>query len=299
MIPEARLRLPDGQVVAAGPGALIGRLYAADVRIDDGRVSEVHAYVSLRGQSLVLLALRGRVRVDGRDVPRLELRAGQRVELAQDVGLDVIEVTVPDHVLAIELAGGARQILLGVTSVMTAPTPHVVAGYVPGAAALVWSDGLAWRIRISGQRGRPLRAGATFSIDGAEPRAVAVPGRGADVIETVPRSSPDRLRIISLFDSVQVWRDGAAAPCLLTGMPARLLAELLALGGPVRWEELAQELWREEADPTTLRHRLDITLMKARRLLGAAGVRRDLVTSHRNGRIELLLYPGDIADDRG
>jgi hypothetical protein len=66
----------------------------------------------------------------------------------------------------------------------------------------------------------------------------------------------------------------------------------------VRWEVLAQNLWSDDADAATLRHRLDITLLKTRRSLVAAGLRRDLVTSHRNGWLELLLYPGDVADDR-
>lgn len=137
-----------------------------------------------------------------------------------------------------------------------------------------------------------------LTVDGVAFRAVAVAGAGAAMVETVPRVGGDRLRIVSLFDSVQVWREGAAAPCLLTGRPARLVAELLALGGPVRWEALAQDLWNDGADVATLRHRLDITLLKTRRLLVAAGLRRDLVTSHRNGWLELLLYPGDVADDR-
>lgn len=299
MLPEVRLRLPDDQIVAAGPGAIIGRSHTAEVRIDDGRVSEVHAYVSLRASQLVLLALRGRVRCGERDTPRLELAAGQRIELAAGVAIDVVEVTLPEQVLALEADGVSRQVLLGVTSVMTRPAPHLAAGYLADAGALVWSDGLAWRVRVAGQRVRPLRAGDVLTVDGVAFRAVAVPGAGAAVLETVPRAGGDRLRVVSRFDSVQVWREGAAAPCLLTGRPARLVSELLALGGPVRWDVLAQELWPGDVDPATLRHRLDITLLKTRRLLVAAGLRRDLVTSHRNGWLELLLYPGDVADDQG
>lgn len=298
MLPEVRLRLPDGQIVGAAPGAVIGRSYTADVRIDDGRVSEIHAYVSLRASQLVLLALRGRIRCEQRDTSRLELALGQRIELAPEVALDVVAIELPAEVLGLEADGVARQVLFGVTSVMTRPTPHLVAGYVAEAGALVWSDGLAWRVRPTGQRVRPLRAGDVLTVDGVAFRAVAVAGAGAAMVETVPRVGGDRLRIVSLFDSVQVWREGAAAPCLLTGRPARLVAELLALGGPVRWEALAKDLWNDDADVATLRHRLDITLLKTRRLLVAAGLRRDLVTSHRNGWLELLLYPGDVADDR-
>ena len=122
LLPEVRLRLPDDQIVAAGPGALIGRSHTADVRIDDGRVSEVHAYVSLRANQLVLLALRGRIRCGQRDMPRLELAAGQRIELAPEVAIDVLDVVLPDRVLALEADGMSRQVLLGVTSVLTRPS---------------------------------------------------------------------------------------------------------------------------------------------------------------------------------
>ncbi|MDX2090033.1 MAG: hypothetical protein SFX73_19405 [Kofleriaceae bacterium] len=299
MVPEVRFRRPDQRVVSAGPGAIVGRLYSADVRIDDARVSEAHAYVSLRGSHLVLLALRGRIRIDGRDVPRLELEDGQHIELALGVELVVEEVSIPDHVLALDIPGSPRQILLGVTSVVASPVPRLVSGYAPEAAAVLWSDGLAWRIQEGAQRGRPVRNGTVFVVGGVEIRAVVVAGARAGVVETVPRTAHDRLRIVSQFDTVHIWREDARAPCVLTGMPARLVSELLALGGPVRWTELVELLWRDEADPATLRHRLDILLMKTRRQLTAAGVRRDLLTSHRNGWIELLVYPGDTADDRG
>lgn len=297
MVPEVRFALPDGDIVVGAPGAVIGRSYTADIRIDDGRISEMHAYVSLRASQFVLFALRGRVRCAGRDAPRLELKAGMRIELAPDYELEVITADRPQHVLAIEADGVARQLLLGVTSVMVSPAPHLVVGHQPDAAALIWSDGLAWRVRIAGLRVRPLRAGDTVVIKGHAFRAIAEPSAGADVIETTPHASDDRLRIVSRFDSVQVWREGASEPCLLGGMPARLVAELLALGGPARWEAVAEEMWGTDVDPTTLRHRLDVTLLKTRRLLAAGQIRRDLLTSHRNGWVELLLYPGDVADD--
>jgi hypothetical protein len=298
MLPEVRLRLPDGLEVTAGPGAVIGRTHTADVRIDDGRVSEVHAYVSLRGAQLVLMALRGRVRCGERDVPRLELAAGQQIELAPGLVLDVVDVRLPDVVLALEAPGMTRQVLLGVTSIVARPAPHLVAGTTSDAAALVWSDGVAWRIRIGTQRPRALRAGDEPVIEDVRFRAVAQEVGRVGVGETSPATPGQRLRIVSLFDSVQLWRDGATSPCLLRGGPARLVAELLALGGPVRWETLARSLWTDDADASTLRHRLDITVAKARRLLADAGLRRDLITAHRNGWLELVIYPGDVADDR-
>ncbi len=303
MVPEVRFLLPDQQMVVVGPGAVVGRAHSAEIRIDDGRVSEVHAYVSLRASQLVLFALRGRVRCDQRDVPRLELRTGQHIELAPGIALGVVEVQLPESVLALEAEGVARQVLFGVTSVMMTPTPHLAAGHVAGATALVWSDGRSWRAQLEGKRARTLRGGDILVVGDTTFRAVDVPRGGAEAGETAPGQGSGqgsgRLRVISLFDSVQVWSELATAPCLLGGQSARLVAELLALGGPVRWETLAAELWVDVSDPATLRHRLDIALARVRRSFAASGIRRDLITSHRNGWIELLLYPGDIADDRG
>jgi pSer/pThr/pTyr-binding forkhead associated (FHA) protein len=101
MLASARFRLPDGSVVTAGPGAVIGRAFTADVRLDDGRVSEAHALVSLRGGEVVVFALRGRVRVDGRDVTRVALTDGLLLELAPAIVLAVEAIELPDALLAL------------------------------------------------------------------------------------------------------------------------------------------------------------------------------------------------------
>ncbi len=296
----ARVRLPDGLSAALGPGALIGRAFTADARVDDGRVSEAHAMVSLRGGELVLFALRGRLRVGERNVTRVTLEPGQRIELAAGVELLVEEVELPETLLALEGPGVARQALVGVTSVLTAPALHLVNGPHPSAAALVWSDGVRWRVRVGQGAPRPLQAGDCIEVGGHTLTATEIPRVVVGVAETTPRTSAlGRLRIVSLFDSVQVWREGATSPCVLRGQQARLFAELLAVGGPMRWELVAAELWPGGEESSALRHRLDVTLARLRQTLKAAGVRRDLVTAHRNGHLELLLYPGDQAEDRG
>lgn len=299
MLASVQLRLPDGATVTAGPGAVVGRAFTADVRIDDGRVSEAHAMISLRGGELVLFALRGRVRVDGRDVTRVTLTAGLHVELAPTVMLAVDHVELPDAVLALEGDGVPRQTLVGTTSVLLAPSLHLVTGVHEKAAAVVWSDGLRWRVRIGEGPVRTLKVGDVVTVAGKALRAVEEPVAKVGVPDTAPRSTlGGRLRIVSLFDSVQLWREGEPAPCLLKGQQARLFAELLSVGGPLRWELLARQLWPSDTDVEPLRHRLDVTLAKLRQRLVAAGIRRDLVTSHRNGQLEVLLYPGDQADDR-
>jgi hypothetical protein len=299
MLASVQLRLPDGATVTVGPGAVVGRAFTADVRIDDGRVSEAHAMVSLRGGELVLFALRGRVRVDGRDMTRVTLTAGLVVELAPGVLLSIAHVELPDAVLALEGPGVPRQMLVGTTSVLLAPTLHLVTGVDEQAAAVVWSDGVRWRVRVGEGPVRTLAVGDEVTVAGLALRAVEEPVARLGVPDTAPRSTlGGRLRIISLFDSVQLWREGEPAPCLLKGQQARLFAELLSVGGPMRWEALAGQLWPSDTDVELLRHRLDVTLSKLRQRLAAVGIRRDLVTSHRNGQLEVLLYPGDQAEDR-
>lgn len=80
-----------------GPGALIGRLETAQLRIEDERVSEVQAYVSARGQALVLRALKGMLR--GRSGRRAEivLAEGQRIMVARGLSVHVMALHIPEH----------------------------------------------------------------------------------------------------------------------------------------------------------------------------------------------------------
>jgi hypothetical protein len=114
----------------------------------------------------------------------------------------------------------------------------------------------------------------------------------------MPRAGTTRLRLVSHFETVQIWRDDVTEPISFAGVAARVLGELLAFGGPVRWELVARGVWGPDEDHV-LRHRLDVTLQKIRRRLEESGVRRDLVRAHRDGHLELFLHPGDQADDRG
>ncbi|MCK6547838.1 hypothetical protein L6R52_18445 [Myxococcota bacterium] len=298
MLVYARFALPDGTEVHAGPAALVGRAWSAEVRIDDGRVSEAHALVSLRGSALSLLALRGRIRVGGRDRPRVELEVGQTIELAKGVELRVLDVRLPDELLGLDAPGMSRQVLTGVTSIIGGVTPRLVSGHDPEAGALAWSDGLAWRLRIGDGAVEPLDAGRSFTVQGTRFTAITSALREHAVGETGPAADVTRLRIVSHYDTVQIWRDETAEPQVLTGQPARVVSELLAVRGPIRWEAVAEAVWGKNDNASTLRHRLDVTLAKARRVLRDAGVRSDLLTAHHNGCLELLLYPGDLVDDR-
>ncbi len=113
-----RLLAPDESAVVLGAGDLIGRMPSAALMVDDARVSEAHAMVSLRGGELRLLGLRGMFAVDGKPVQDLVLQPGVEFELAPGLLFSVLEVELPKAVLAVEGEGLARQILAGSSSLL-------------------------------------------------------------------------------------------------------------------------------------------------------------------------------------
>ena len=122
MGPYVRFIQQGGGTTDVGPGEFIGRSAAAHLRLDDPRVSEAHALVSLRGGAFRLLALRGRFAIDGHARSELDLEVGQQIELARGLSVEVVEVVLPAHVLALEGELLPRQILVGVTSLILGPS---------------------------------------------------------------------------------------------------------------------------------------------------------------------------------
>ena len=78
-----RFRCPDGSIAELAHGDLIGRLGTAALHLDDARISEAHAMISLRGEELKLLALRGRFAVGNKPLSGLTLAEGQRISFAR------------------------------------------------------------------------------------------------------------------------------------------------------------------------------------------------------------------------
>lgn len=292
-----RLRLPDGPSVEIGHGDLIGRLWSAAVHVPDARISEAHAMVSLRGQELVLLALRGRIQCEGRRSNALTLSAGQRVELAEGIELFVEEVVLPTSVFAIEGDGLPRVVVPGVCSLLTRPRPEVVPGLVPGAAAWVWGDGEAWRLSIDGQT-QLVKPGDSWVLDGRTFRGAAT--SLVDSAHTATRLDAPAVRpihILASFQTVHV-RSASAETLALSGLAARILSEVVAFDGPVPWEVLAREVWPDEDDPQLLRHKLDVNLSRLRSRLREGGFRPDVVRADGFGHVELFLHDGDTVENR-
>lgn len=298
MGPYVRFISQGGGTTDVGPGEFIGRSAAAHLRIDDPRVSEAHALVSLRGGAFRLLALRGRFATDGHARSELDLSVGQHIELARGLSLEVAEVVLPGQVLALEGDLLPRQILSGVTSLVFDPQPSLVRQFVGEAAAWLWNSGdTSWALQIAGQAQRPLLAGDTWSIQGYQFRAVAVHLDSAAVHATVGDGGlAVPVKIVAHYDTVHIYREDRP-PLVLDGLHARLVSELVVFGGPVAWELLAGELWKDEPDRQKVRRRLDVAVSRLRLRLREHGVRPDLLRMSGVGQVELFLHERDQVVD--
>jgi hypothetical protein len=236
---SVRLRLPDGTTETLYAGDIIGRTWAAALRIDDPEVSEAHAMVSLRGEQLWLLALRRRFQVEGRSADAAMLGAGLRLRLAPAVELEVEAVELPVAVLGLSGPGLPTQALPGGCSLVFDPHARLAAGTVPDAAAWFWTTSGCWRARWGGQD-VDLVPGTSIPTVLGEYRVVEVALSAAGHQPT--RAGDGPLRVVASYDTVQVHRaDGEVL--VLAGQLARVVSELVAVGQPLSWEELARPHW--------------------------------------------------------
>lgn len=290
-------RSTDGVLHTLHSGDIVGRLRSAALRIDDPRISEAHALVSLRSGALRLLALRGGLAVDRQRMGEVELESGLTVRLAKDVTLEVIDVVVPDASLGISLDGAPAELLLGgAASIVFDPEPGLSPRFVPDAPAQLWSDGLGWRLGFNG-RSEVLEPGQSYEIDGHRVTGVEIPLAGQGLDATVRRGRVHApLHLVAAYDSVHVHREGRE-PLLLSGIQARIVSELVAFGGPTDWELVAAEVWRD-LPRHNLRRRWDVNLGRLRSRLATEGIRSNLINSDGTGRIELVMLDGDTVDDR-
>ncbi len=297
MLPFVRVRLPDGSLADLEHGDLIGRVATAALPMDDPRVSEAHALVSLREGRFHLLALRRMLAVDGQARSEVRLEAGVVVELADGLGLEVVDVALPTSVWVLETLGLPRTTLPSVVSLWGLPGPKVVGRWDPEAPGLLWASPSGWRLRCHGAE-RILTDGAVFEVEGHSFRVRDLPLDPSDRQATLlPGGVHAPLLVVASFDSVQIHRDGEPV-LVLSGVAARLVSELAAMGGPVSWRVVASQLWRDDADDLSLRRRWDVCLVRLRARLRAARVRPDLIRSDGSGVVELVLRPEDRLEDR-
>lgn len=291
------LRLPDGSLRALTVGAIIGRLATADLHLEAPHISEAHALVSLRGAELKLLALRGRLGVAGRPVPEVTLRPGLRVVLGGRTALEVTRVILPDAVPAVTGPGLSPTPIASVMSLWAEPL-RLAPGFVPEASAWVWvRDGaLLWRYA---DRDEPtvLGVGDRFTCGASELEVVALPLGALSRSPTESSASGSPSLVVAIhYETVQILV-GDHLACVLDGIPARITSEVGLMGGPVAWQVVAREIWRQIDDEAMLRERWDSSLGRLRARLKQARIRTDLVRSTRGGQVELFLLPGDRLDD--
>lgn len=300
----ARLLLDDGRQIEVAPGALIGRMPQCQVRVDDPRVSEAHALVSLRGSQLHLLALRGRLSVDGKPKTTVVLQPGVRVTLASFFRITVEAVELPTRILVVSTCEPSPESVgaHGVVAILPHTLMPLRQGYDPAAEAHVWTRDEGSYLRRPGPSGAPvdtaLAPGMTFEVDGRTFRLDCVE-RGA--LESRPTTElghdHTRLKLVLKYDSVLISAsDGRST--VVDGHGARALCELWAVRVPLAWQEIANQLW-PEADllPAARRQRWDQLLTRVRMRLRQAGLRSDIVRSSQRGLVELLLGPEDTVED--
>jgi hypothetical protein len=291
----AVVRLGDGEH-ELGHGDLIGRTSGAALLIDDPRVSEAHAMVSLRRSELYLLALRRLLQVDGKPVSEVRLRRDLVVGLADELALTVARVQMPEAVVGLRLADLGVRVLPQVASVLEGSPPRLVGRLVPGAAAHIWSTGDRWRLRRGRERDREIRPGDAFTLGGVTFTLTLVPIDQAGLVSTLAGATASPLRIVAFYDTVQIHRRNREV-VTIGGSGARILSELVACAGPASWEVLAGELWPGDGHLPGLRHRWDVALGRLRGRLREAGV-RDLLRADGSGQLTLELYDGDEVDDQ-
>ncbi|TNE86949.1 MAG: hypothetical protein EP330_20285 [Deltaproteobacteria bacterium] len=288
--PYVLLRLPDASLAQLRPGDLIGRQWTSAVALQDDRISEAHAMVSLRGGDLRLLCLRGAVAVGGSLVDDPVLEPGLRFELAPGVGFEVVEVRLPTEVIAIRGPGIGTRALTGVCSLRLGDRPRLVAGHRSQADAWFFDDGHAWFMRCGGEVTGPLTPGDAITLGGWTGEVVLKALTGGP--ETVRQQAYVPLRIESFYDTVRFFRDGVLL-VQLHGLGAKLVSELMEFDQPVAWEVVAEQLWKDSRERWVLRRRWDTLLRRLRLALDEGGVRSDLVCADGTGCIALVPYPGD------
>lgn len=293
----AVFRLPGGELRELEHGDLIGRLWTAGLVLDDPRVSEAHALVSLRGGDLMLLSLRRLFAVNGKPVSEVVLRAGMRVALAEGLALEVEAVCLPEAVLWLEGPGLVATALPGVCSLRLTPRVELVNSHVAGADAWIWSTGLDWRLRLGTEPDRPLRPDEPFEIQGQHFRARLRPLAESGHENTRQEGGVHNpMRLVARYDSVQIHRPGQPVH-VVSGTPGRILSELVAMGGLVEWLVVGQQIWPDESDEWLLRRKWDVNLGRLRQKLRDGHVRADLLRADGLGHIELVLYEGDELTD--
>lgn len=281
----------EDAIYAVGHGEFIGRSGAAALTIDDPRISEAHAMVSLRGRGLEVLALRGKLRVRGNRVYEAKLSANVSLELAPEFFVTCVDIILPEHVLALDFAGLPRVVLTSTLTLYTEPEPRVRRGFDPRSAATIWNMDGQWRIQISSHKLQHLEGGETFELGQNTLSVTRVPVQSAGLEKTM-RSSPVLMQAHG--GSVKVWREQKdECPIVVSGVPGKIGAVLLEAGGSLNWRVVVGRVWPgDQSTEAALRGRFDAGVRRLRERLVQLGLPPETVRLDGAGSV-ILIPPGD------
>ena len=295
--PSVRFRLPNGHETSVRSGGIIGRSPRAELTIADGRISEAHALVSLRGDDLMLLGLRGRFSTGGAPLSRVALRVGQEITLFRGFSLRVVDLVLPTKAFGICSEALGEVVLSGVTSVVTSGPPRVARGWRQDAEVVFWNQGARWWVRFRDGTDRAIEVGELVLPSGTtlDVRLLDI-GAAALSATRLNGALAESLRIVANYDSAEFHRPNREVVSI-SGRMARIICELAAFGVPVPWSILAKEIWGE-GPPHRLRNNLDQNLLRLRQRLRKEGIREDLVYPTGTGCIALRLLDGDRVENQ-
>jgi len=248
--PSVVFQVPDGRLSRVHPGGIIGRMAQAALRIDDPRVSEAHALVSLRGRTLKLLALRSAISLRGRSVGEVDLRPGQEIGLAEDLVITVHEVVLPEEILALD-GLGTRRVELDQPE-WSIFADHPEPGFQRHADAWLWCSEHRWMFQPRDGDALEIEAGSVIELGGSRLRLVSVPIPDGGVQLTV---TPGRLHpplVITCWPQhTEIHVGDRPALVKLTRNAHSILratAALCVAGGTVHWLTVAERIWPVNAN---------------------------------------------------
>ena len=275
---------------------MIGRSEQVALCLDDPRVSEAHAMVSLRGQHLVLLALRGRFRVDGEIVGEVILQPGVDIELYKDFWLQCDDVVLPEVLLGLSIPNVGESLLTKTTSVFIRPDSgaHTIQpGFVDSADVVFWRLGDHWHYRVLGEGAQTLSLESTIDIQGVHIDVVAMHLRHAGIAKTRQTDRPI-LHLDVTRHCVKIQMSSSPNASMVTGVPGKLLASLAQYQYPQPWEVIADQVWPDDlCSPHSLRRRFDVGLLRLREKLQQLDLPGDLLQMDGSGLISLALEDDD------
>lgn len=283
---------------AVSPGEFIGRSDLAALCLDDPRVSEAHALISLRGGCLKLLALRGRFSVRGEVVAEAMLEPGLVIGFAPDLLVTCETISLPAQLVGVKVGGLPAMTLMGTTSFRLRESPKVLQGFDPGAELVFWPMGEQWRARVEGEDARTVVFGDTFEAGGRPVEIITVDLKHAAQTSTKLGLRPP-MRLHCADRRVRVEREGEQ-PVFIAGVPGRIFHSLLSRDLSATWRDVVSDVWPGDASTeTALRRRFDAGLARLRGRIEELTGRDDFFQLDGTGLVIVALNESDSVELEG